>query len=99
MSWKVRMGRKNRVEKKIKHSFNGLLILLQKGWKSEDCLSSYYGKRNCDKRVISKYISSENVSYEAREREKVSCLGGYHQKGGKFLDSKSWWNITAPAGL
>ena len=98
MSWKVRMGRKNRVEKKIKHSFNGLLILLQKGWKSEDCLSSW-GEKYCKKCVISKYISSENWSYEAGEREKVSCLGGYHQKGGKFLDSKSWWNITAPAGL
>ena len=32
-------------------------------------------------------------------RGKLSCLGGCHQKGGKFLDSKSWWNITAPAGL
>ena len=38
-------------------------------------------------------------SYEAHGVGKVSCLGGSHQKGGKFLDSKSWWNITAPAGL
>ena len=54
---------------------------------------------SCDKCKSLKNILSENSSYEAHERGKVSCLGGYHQKGGKFLDSKSWWNITAPAGL
>ena len=43
----------------------------------------------CDKCKNFEDTLSKNLFYEADERGKVSCLGGYHQKGGKFLDSKS----------